>query len=147
MSKIYGQCSCGTVKFEFDIEELLAYQCHCSICRKISGTAYTTTLMAPEKEFVWVRGLEFISSYAKDNGYKTSFCSRCGSPVPNKFRDFPLYSVPVGCLDGIPDITIVAKIYFGSKAKWDEDQFSGKRFSDMPSLSDMLGLLHVQTKN
>ena len=147
MPALRGQCSCGAVEFEFSTDALRAYQCHCSICRKASGSAYSTTLMAPESKFSWVRGMEYVSSYAKENGYKVNFCSRCGSPVPNKFRNFSLYSVPVGSLEGTPNIEVVAKIYLGSRATWDKDQFQGKRFVEMPSsLNEMLELLHAHAE-
>lgn len=141
-----GRCSCGAVEFAFSTDALRAYQCHCSICRKSSGSAYSTTLMAPESNFSWARGTEYVSSYAKENGYKVNFCSCCGSPVPNKFRNFPLFSVPAGSLEGTPDIEVVAKIFLGSRAAWDKDQFQGKCFAEMPSLNKMLELLHAQTE-
>ena len=145
MSEIYGQCSCGTVRFKFDIDEPLAYQCHCSICRKATGSTFSTTLMAPEKSFVWVEGKEKVSSYSKENGYKVSFCSCCGSPVPNRFRDFPLYSVPLGSLDNEPDIKVVVQIYLGSKAKWESDKLEGRQYVEMPSLDEMFEFLHVRS--
>jgi len=147
MPTLRGHCSCGAVEYEFSTDSLRAYQCHCSICRNASGSAYSTTLMAPESKFTWIRGTEYVSSYAKENGYKVNFCSRCGNPVPNKFRNFPLYSVPVGGLEGTADIEVVAKIYLGSRAAWDKDQFQGKSFVEMPSfLETMLELLHAHTE-
>ena len=146
MPEINGQCSCGAVKFKFDIEELFAYQCHCSICRRATGSACSTTLMAPEQDFVWCGGKEKVSSYSNENGYMTSFCSCCGSPVPNKFRDYLLYSVPLGCLDNDPDIKVVAQIYLGSKAKWEKDKLVEQKYIEMPSLGEILGFLHVRSQ-
>ena len=144
MTVLLGQCSCGSVGFSFSADSLLAYQCHCSICRKATGSAFSTTLMAPESSFVWTRGEERVSSYSKEGGYKVSFCSRCGSPVPNKFRNFPLYSVPAGSTDGQPDIRVVVKLHLDSRAQWDKDNFEGERFPKMPTLNEILKLLHVQ---
>ncbi len=143
MTEAHGQCSCGSVGYKFTADGLIAYQCHCSICRKATGSAFSTTLMAPESGFVWLRGEELISSYAKDNGYKVNFCSHCGSPVPNKFRDFPLLSVPVGGIDGEPLVKVTVQLYLGSRAKWDTGTFKGQHFDEMPGLDEMFGLLHV----
>jgi hypothetical protein len=143
MPEIYGKCSCGAVEFKFSTDALMAYQCHCSICRKATGSAYSTTLFAPESDFVWVRGEDKVSTFSKKSGYKVSSCSCCGSPVPNKFREFPLFSVPVGSLDGEPDIEVVVQIYRGSKAKWDKENFEGQKFDELPSIDEMLKLLHV----
>ena len=146
MTELRGQCSCGAVEFKFSTEALLAYQCHCSICRKATGSAFSTTLVAPESSFAWTRGEDRVSSYSKDSGYKVNFCSHCGSPVPNKFRSFPLYSVPVGSIDESPNIDVVAKLHLGSRARWDKDNFEGKCFLEMPTLNEMLELLHVHAK-
>lgn len=143
MPLMRGQCSCGEVKFEFKMPEPLAYQCHCSVCRKASGSAYSTTLMAPTQGFVWLEGQNKVSSYAKKNGYKTAFCSCCGSPVPNLFRDYPLYSVPVGALDDDIKPRVVVQLYLDSKAGWEKDGLEGQQFATMPSIDDMLGFLHI----
>ena len=143
---VRGQCSCGAIKFKFSPESLLAYECHCSICRKATGSAFSTTLMAPESGFSWIHGEDRVSSYSKEGGYRVSFCSHCGSPVPNKFRTFPLYSVPAGSIDGSPDINVIVKLHLGSRAQWDKDNFEGKRFLEMPTLNEMLELLHVQNE-
>ncbi len=146
MPIIQGQCSCGTVGFQFSAEALRAYQCHCSICRKATGSAYSTTLMASECDYVWIRGEEKVSSYSKENGYTVNFCSCCGSPVPNKFRGFPLFSIPVGSLEGVPDIEVVVQIYLGSRAKWDKDYFEGQKFEEMPAVNKMLEFLHARVQ-
>lgn len=146
MTEIGGQCSCGAIGFEFSADSLRAYQCHCSICRKATGSAFSTTLMAPESSFEWTRGEKLVSSYSKEGGYKVSFCSHCGSPVPNKFRNFPLYSVPVGSIDRPPAINVVVKLHLDSRAQWDQDKFDGKCFPEMPTLSEMLDFLHVSAK-
>ncbi len=99
--------------------------------------------MAAENDFVWIHGKEKLTSYSKENGYKLNFCSYCGSPVPNKFRGFPLFSVPVGSLDGEPDIKVVVSIYSGSRAKWDKAVFEGQVFDEMPAIDEMFELLHV----
>ena len=143
MSEIHGQCLCGSVRFRFDVEELSAYQCHCSLCRKASGSAYSTTLMVPERCFVWISGREKISSYSKENGYRVDFCSGCGSPIPNRFRDLPLYSVPLGSVADAPEVKIVAQIYLGSKAEWEEGDLQGQKYNEMPALDKMLDLLQI----
>lgn len=143
MSEIHGQCSCGAVEFKFSAKSLLAYQCHCSICRKATGSAFSTTLLAPESSFEWIRGKEKLSSYSRDSGYKVNFCSYCGNPVPNKFRNYPLYSVPAGSLDNSDDIIVAVQIYLGSRAKWDTDLNEGEQFAETPAINEMLELLHA----
>jgi len=143
MNDVYGQCSCGSVAYRFTADKLIAYQCHCSICRKVTGSAFSTTLMAPERSFSWLRGEDLVSSYAKENGYRNNFCSRCGSPVPNKFRDYPLFNVPVGSIESGPPVEIAAQIFMGSRAHWDSSALGGRQYDEMPSLDEMLELLGI----
>lgn len=145
MEEIHGGCSCGAVAFQFLVKELNAYQCHCSICRKASGSAFTTTTMVPEHSFKWLRGVDGMTTYTKDNGYRVNFCSVCGSPVPNRFRDYPLFSVPVGSLEGAPPVKVVARIFLGSRAHWDDGPMIGQSFDEMPGLDEMLALLGVRS--
>jgi len=142
--EIKGQCLCGTVKYRFTAEELMAYQCHCSICRKSNGTAFSTMIFAEEPHFSWLCGQELITTYAKETGFKVQFCSQCGSPVPNQFRDYPLYSIPAGSLDHHHEIEVAAQIYLDSRANWDNDFVAGHRIAGAPNIRQMLELLHVQ---
>lgn len=143
MDDIYGQRSCGTVAYTFKSDKLIAYQCHCSVCRKATGSAYSTTLMAPQNGFQWLRGETLLSSYTKENGYRHAFCSRCGSPMPNKFRGLPLFSVPAGSIEGDPLVDIKVQLFVASKANWEKGQLEGKQFDDMPSLREILELLDI----
>ena len=145
--EIDGQCSCGAVAFSISVATPRAHQCHCSICRKATGSAFTTTLMAPAEGFRWLRGEEVVVFHSKPNGYTLGFCSSCGSPVPNRFRDYPLYSVPVGSLDDPPEIPVVAQLYLGSRARWEGDELAGRRYEEMPGLDEMLELLRAGRQN
>ncbi len=142
--ELSGSCSCGAVKFRIGQRRLRAYQCHCSICRKATGSACSTTVIVPELLFAWRGGEEKIATYAKADGYKVSFCSNCGSPLPNRFRGYPLYSVPLGSLDGEPEVVMAVQLHLGSKAAWDSGGFEGEPCQAMPSLDEMLELLQLR---
>lgn len=143
MKQVRGQCSCRAVEYKFSTESLIAYQCHCSMCRKATGSAFATIVMAPEEWFRWVRGEEAISTHAKGNGYRVNFCSHCGSPVPNKFRDYPLLSIPAGSIEGTPEIKVAAQLFLGSRATWDHDTLEGRQFDEAPSRDEMFKLLGI----
>jgi hypothetical protein len=63
--------------------------------------------------------------------------------VPNRFRDFPLYSIPIGGLDDEPQIEVVVQIYMASKAHWEKERLAGLQFAEMPPLEEMFRLLHI----
>ena len=77
-----GNCLCGAVVFEIVGEAPRLYQCHCSLCRKQSGSTANSSLLIESESFRWLGGEDRISSYVKEFGFRSDFCSRCGSPVP-----------------------------------------------------------------
>ena len=44
-----GACSCGAIKFSFEYDPMLHFQCHCSNCHKVFGTSINALAM-PEHE-------------------------------------------------------------------------------------------------
>lgn len=78
-----GRCLCGDVQFRVNTEIQRMYHCHCSLCRKQSGTAANAATLVNQQNFEWIAGISSISCYQKDTGFRNYFCQRCGSPVPN----------------------------------------------------------------
>ena len=144
MKEVNGNCLCGKIKYKFSSENLIAYQCHCAICRKSTGSAFSTTLIAQENKFEWTNGKENVVTFSKKGGYTVCFCSCCGSVVPNKFRGFPMFSVPVGGLDNENVVIIGVQIFLGSKAEWDKESMIGTKFQERPSIDEMFSLLHIK---
>ena len=114
-----GKCLCGLVEFEVEGTLPRLYQCHCALCRKQGGSSSNTATIVNAENFRWLSGQEPISSWVKDTGYRSDFCSKCGSPVPNPLRSSPYYWVPVGLLDDDQQLEIAAHLFVGSKAPWD----------------------------
>ena len=115
---LQGSCFCGEVKFSIDALEPEFYQCHCSKCRKVTGSNAVTAFMVPIDNFHWDRRAR-ISSFTTGSGYRVDFCQVCGSTVPNPSRAGNAYWVPVGLIDNEISGNITKHIYVGSKASWD----------------------------
>ena len=134
-----GSCLCGSVEFNIpDIRNI--YQCHCSLCRKQGGSASNSGTVVPFDKLKWIKGKENIKSWVKDSGFRSNFCSNCGSPVPNPLRSSDYYWIPVGTLEDGP-FDIVANLYIDSKASWGVVAPTGKKFSTMPDLEQFITLL------
>ena len=115
-----GRCLCGQVEFEVFGKLPNLYQCHCSLCKKATGTSACASLITDINNVRWIKGQDGISSYTKDNGFRSDFCSVCGSPVPNKMNIGEYMWVPAGLLDGAIDSKIAAHIFTRSKASWEQ---------------------------
>lgn len=46
-----GACLCETVAFEISVTPTRYYRCHCSLCRKQSGTGYNLATIVKESDF------------------------------------------------------------------------------------------------
>jgi len=127
-----GQCLCGTIKYEIDEIESQMAHCHCSMCRKFHGAAFSTYGEAKTECFRWLEGLDSLKTYLADNGTKRKFCERCGSSlifVPSadggKFVEFSL-----GTLDSEIDIKPDAHVFSCSAASWYEINDSLPKFTE-----------------
>ena len=138
-----GKCLCGQVEFEVTGHISNIYQCSCSICRKASGTAKTSSLITGVDGVRWIRGKERITSYSRDDGYTTNFCSHCGSPMPNKMSIGEYMCIPVGSLEGEIDRKVVAQIFVESKASWDTVPEAGEVLAGgLGDINEFMKLLH-----
>lgn len=139
-----GTCLCGTVEFEIAGPPPKLYQCHCSLCRKQGGSSSNTAAVVDEQRFRWISGRERVSSFAKPTGFRSDFCSSCGSPVPNPLRDTSYYWVPAGLLDGAEKLEVAVHLYVGSRASWDTAALSGAQYETMPGMLAFIRVLHAE---
>lgn len=116
-----GSCLCRRVRFAIEGKIGPAGQCHCSKCRKVSGTDGNAVFYAPATGFCWLAGEDLIARFAipGGGGWATHFCRQCGSPVPQRADDGKFFFVPAGLLDDDPGFRgYAAHIFVGSKAPW-----------------------------
>lgn len=114
-----GQCLCGSVAFEVVGEIPNIYQCHCSECRRATGSSANAATFIHTDRFRWVHGVEKISSFRKEAGYRNDFCSICGSPVPNPLRNTDLVWVPAGLLEETSGFEVAIHLHMKSQACWE----------------------------
>jgi hypothetical protein len=118
---IKGSCLCGVVKFAIDGKFSPAGQCHCSKCRKVSGTEGNAVFLAAYQGFHWLSGEDNTKTFVVpgSNNWRSRFCLTCGSPVPFPNSERKLYFVPAGLLDDDPGFRGFRQhIFVGSKAPW-----------------------------
>ncbi len=117
--KIKGSCLCGEVAYAAG--SLRIFQsCHCSRCRKNSGSAYAANLYGDPKEFTWTKGSEQVGVYVHEHAkhFSTAFCKKCGSALPWKSKNGKVMVIPAGTLDEHPGIEPLQNLYWGSRAPW-----------------------------
>lgn len=116
-----GKCLCGEVEVKVagGISDII--HCHCSLCRKNSGTAYATNGFVNASGFEVVKGKERLSSFSFKPGSQRHFCSCCGSPVySSNEKDPTRYRIRLGILDSEISERPISHNYVSSKASWDD---------------------------
>lgn len=118
---ITGKCLCGAVHIELngDISDII--HCHCSLCRKNSGTAYATNGFVNAADFKVVKGKERLSVFSfKPRRYRY-FCENCGSPVYSASDDDPTrYRLRLGIIDSDIEARPISHNFVSSKANWED---------------------------
>lgn len=116
----HGSCLCQRVQLEVHGSISSIIHCHCSKCRKSSGTAYATNGFVETKNLIITTGQEFISHYETAAGKKRHFCQVCASPlyssneqVPEKLR------LRLGILDCDIVERPISHNFVSSSANWD----------------------------
>ena len=122
-----GECNCGAVAFEIDTQLASVIMCHCSICRRSTGSNGIAVIVIDNDSFQWLRGSEHISTWKKpDADWQTWFCRVCGSGLPGKNDENRMF-VPAGLIsDGGDALKVAHHIWVDSKAEWDEIGDAGK---------------------
>lgn len=114
-----GSCLCGAVRFEVSGDFGAAEHCHCSICRKAHGAAFSSNAAVDARQFRVVAGAECVGEYASSPHRRRCFCRNCGSPLFIRRLTEPLrIAVALAALDG-EDVPVPERhVFAGSKADW-----------------------------
>ena len=140
---IRGSCLCGAVRFEIEKATGPFELCHCRRCRKSSGSAFAAGVYVKATDLRFVSGRELLATYEapilrNPPPYRVSFCSRCGSPVPNPGADSSLCEIPAGLLEDDPALKPDKHIFVEHKASWFDIT------DDLPRY-DLAGLLRLRS--
>lgn len=100
--KVQGQCHCGAITYEAEVEPDTIAICHCLDCQRLSGSAFRANVPAPADGFRILKGKPRQYVKTADSGTKRvhAFCETCGSPVYSCATEKPLtYTLRVGALN------------------------------------------------
>ena len=117
-----GGCLCGGVRYEVTLPFRRANYCHCSRCRKHSGSNALVQGRVPREGFRLLAGDELLRVYVPLGGGAVKvFCTTCGSSLfGGTWPDGPEVSIRLGTLDGDPGIRPQYRSFVDSRAVWDE---------------------------
>jgi hypothetical protein len=134
MSKRSGHCHCGSIRFEFAGEPTDVSFCHCSICRRISGSAFGAYVEVPEAALTVTTGGDKLARYKPTELLEKEFCRNCGVQIFTRHRNFPGYAfINLAVVSDDHGLAPEYHQFVGSKAKWHEISDALPQFSEWPS--------------
>ena len=130
-----GGCVCGAVTWEIDGEPAKFLHCHCSRCRRTTGTGHATNLIVPiTSEIRWTGSKDDRGSFKLPDAerYATHFCKTCGSPLPRGNASLGFAVVPAGTVSSELTILPQGRIFGNSRAEWSCDDTEIPCFDEYP---------------
>ena len=126
---LHGSCLCGATRYTVADEFKYALNCHCSQCRRATGSAF--------KPFGGIeRGkLKVTQGRVKIYGdvmTHDAHCRTCGSLLYSIVQEGTMAHVTYGTLADAPTLKPQAHIFVGSKAPWDVICDSLPRHAEVP---------------
>jgi hypothetical protein len=112
-----GKCLCGAIRYAAADEFVYAANCHCSNCRRATGSAFKPFAGIERHKLKIIQGEDGLMIFGDANGNDTR-CRTCGSLLYSVVRDGAFVHVAMGSLVDDPTIRPTKHIFVGSKAPW-----------------------------
>jgi len=116
-----GSCLCKQITFEVVKFQGPIGHCHCKMCQKFHGAAFSTFVEAKNTDLSWLSGEELLKQYHAGNDTVRTFCACCGSSLlfESKYnRSDETIEIALAAFDSIETLHVDAHIYTESKADW-----------------------------
>ncbi len=134
-AKLSGGCLCDAVQYEIEGEAERFYHCHCSRCRRLTGSGQASNLLVKPADCLrWTQGESLLKRYKLPDAehFYSLFCSQCGSPMPRVVKILDAVLVPAGTLHQEPPIQPAARIFWASRAQWSCQDENLPTFAEYP---------------
>ena len=122
---ITGQCHCGFIRYEAEIDPAQVSICHCTDCQRLTGSAYRVSTTARTEDFRLTGGEPSVYVKVGDSGNRSLqyFCPRCGSPCyrTGEGEDAAEVGIRVGTIDQRRQLSPTKQIWCRSSLAWVND--------------------------
>ena len=113
-----GSCLCGAVRYCVADQFSYAMNCHCSQCRRATGSAFKPFAGIERHQLRLTQGEASVMTFGDSDNAHDVRCKTCGSLLYSVVRDGAFVHVTLGTLVDAPSIRPSAHIFVGSKASW-----------------------------
>jgi len=131
-----GSCLCGGIRYEITGEPGDFGYCHCTSCRKASGSAHGANAPVDRDQFHLRSGAALLKEYESSPGKVRVFCANCGSPIyAYRTTSADILRVRLGSLDTPFAKDPRAHSWMSDKAPWEPIEGSIPQFAEWPPRS------------
>ena len=119
--KIDGQCQCGAIRFEAEVDPAKVTICHCTDCQHFSGSPWRASVPAPADTFRITQGEPQTYIKTAESGTKRlqAFCGNCGSALYSAApENTAFYGVRLGAVNQRADLPPQKQIWTRSALAW-----------------------------
>ncbi len=112
-----GGCQCGACHYRVAAAPLALYVCHCTECRRQSGSAFGISVIVAKSAVRLDQGEVAVWSRPTDAGrtLDCAFCRVCGTRLFHTNPGRATLSIKGGSLDEPPDLAAAVHIWTGRK--------------------------------
>ena len=127
-----GSCYCGKVRYRVADEFEYALNCHCSNCRRTTGSAFKPFGGIERNKLALTAGADNLHILGAPDGHNAN-CAACGSLLYSVVREGRYVHVAYGTLVDAPSLSPTAHIFVSSKAPWFEITDRLPQFAEFPA--------------
>ncbi len=134
--KINGQCHCGAIAYEAELDLQKVGICHCSDCQALSASAFRTIAMVPGDSFAITCGTpkEYVKTGDSGNRRVQAFCPDCGSGLyaTDADGDRDVYNIRLGTVEQRRELMPQFECWRQSALPWMPAVRSANQFDKNP---------------
>jgi hypothetical protein len=118
--KVTGNCHCGAIRYEAEVDPASVGVCHYTDCQQFSGSPWRASVRARAAD-VRLTGEPKVYVKTADSGTRRgqAFCGNCGSPLYAFTPDDPqVFNLRLGSVDQRAELPPHAQIWCDSALPW-----------------------------
>lgn len=117
---VQGACHCGHITWQLSLPPKLVLNCHCQMCRRLTGSGFSAWVIVSEDQLQITQGEAELQAYAATEHFSRHFCRHCGTDVyaMNEAKFPGCRYIARGQLPDDLALNTQVQVYTDSKALW-----------------------------
>lgn len=115
-----GGCNCGAIRYAASGDPLTCFICHCHLCQKRTGSAFSMSLVYPVPRVSITCGIPETSTRVTPSGGRNTSteCPVCRSRLWVHRDGSNTLNVRAGTLDDVGELRPIAQFWTSSGQRW-----------------------------